>query len=112
MVSPPRSVRDADALHQVVEPGITAQTFEIPEDFEPHKKACALLKSPFQPFESYILVPETRMSAREPERRDAIWFSILLNFLRELARLSCPTYPRVHDCGVQEPDARSVQREC
>jgi hypothetical protein len=51
-----RSVRDADALHQIVEPRIAVQTAEVRRYLQKDEERHALLKCLFEPFESRIFL--------------------------------------------------------
>jgi hypothetical protein len=65
----PRSVRDADALHQIIEFWVVAQAVEQRMNLEIPQEGGVLLKCLFQPRESRILFAETRVDRCEQRSR-------------------------------------------
>jgi len=60
-----RSVRDADAFHQIVEPRIAVEIVELLRNFQKDEIGCTLVESPFEPFKGCIFLTQARMSGRD-----------------------------------------------
>src|SRR5277367_6061615 len=86
-ISPPRSVRYANAFHERVEPRISAQALEKWVDFEIHQESFVFLKGLLQPFESRILFSQTRVNASDKVRQRITRLPRRFGFQEDFPRL-------------------------